>query len=281
MYDIAIIGDGPAGLSAGINCAARNKKAVIIGRGAEHSAIYKAKRVDNYPGMYNVSGKEMMEKFVRHTVDMGVEIKKGRVLQMFDMGGYFGINVENDIYEAKSVILATGAGKSNGILGEDKYLGKGVSYCATCDGMLYRGKNVVVIGEIPEAESDAGFLGEICSKVLYLPTYGEMEKILDNVEVLNGKPEEIIGEEFVKGIKINGEIIECEGVFIIKKSVPLNSLISGLEIDKGKVVVDEQCRTNIKGIYACGDVAGGYYQVAKAVGEGLVAGLNAAKYLNE
>ena len=108
-----------------------------------------------------------------------------------------------------------------------------------------------------------------------------MDNKSENLELIYGKPEVIIGEEFVNGIRINGKTVECDGVFIIKKSVPLNSLISGLEIDKGKVVVDKQCRTNIKGIYACGDLAGGYYQVAKALGEGLIAGLNASKYLIE
>lgn len=275
MYDIAIVGDGVAGLSAAVNGRARNKRVIIIGRGIEQSAIYKAEKVNNYIGMYGVSGKEMLESFFKHAEDMGAEFKQGRVQQIFNMGDSFALNVENDIIEARAVIIATGKSKAKSFEGEDRLVGKGVSYCATCDGMLYKNMPVVVIGEIKEAEEDARFLAEICSKVYYVSKYGAVD--IKNVEVISGKVEEIVGADTVSGVKINGEVINCSCVFIIKESIPLTTLISELELENGHIKINRNCETNIERVFACGDVTGGFYQVAKAVGEGLVAGLNASK----
>lgn len=282
MYDIAVIGAGPAGLSAAINALSRNKDVIVFGRNMETSWIYKAEKVNNYLGVYNVNGKEMLEKFYEHSKEMGVNIKNGRVLQIFSMDNYFSINLENEIFDSKAVILATGIEKGKKIQGEEEYLGKGVSYCATCDGMLYRKKDVVVVGEIKEAEEDANFLSEICRKVYYISYYGKPVNLNENIELLKGKVEKVKGNEVLTGITINNEEMECDGVFFIKKTIPISNIIYGLETtDQNVINVNRMCETNIKGLFAAGDCTGWPYQISKAVGEGLIAAQQASKYIDK
>ena len=192
-------------------------------------------------------------------------------------GEGFMINIGDDIIQAKSIILALGISRGKTIENEENMVGKGVSYCATCDGMLYRNKTVVVIGDSYEAESDVNFLSELCSKVYYLPLYKEEINVNASVEIISGKAEKVLGSDVVTGIMIDGKEINCDGIFFIKQSIPLKSLINGLEIKNGSVVVDCDMQTNIKGIFAAGDCTGKPYQISKAVGEGLIAGQNAVK----
>ena len=158
-----------------------------------------------------------------------------------------------------------------------EYLGKGVSYCATCDGMLYRGKTVVLIGQTQEAEEDLRFLSQLCQKVYYLPEYSGFENILENVTVIKGKALSIEGEEQVSGFVTDTQKYSCDGVFIIRQSVPLGALIYGLEINNGHIQVNQAMQTNLSGVFAAGDCVGLPYQVSKAVGEGLIAAQQAAK----
>lgn len=282
MYDIAVIGGGPAGLSAAINGLSRNKSVIVFGREMESSWIYKAEKVDNYLGLYNVNGKEMLEKFYQHSKDMGINIKNGRVLQILPMGDYFSINLENEIFNSKTVILATGIEKGKKIKGEEEYLGKGVSYCATCDGMLYRKKDVTVIGEIKEAEEDANFLSEICNKVYFVSYYGEPSDLNENIEILNGKVTEVKGNDIITSVIIDDKEINCDGIFFIKKSTPVSNIIYGLDVtEKNAIDVNRMCETNIKGVFAAGDCTGWPYQISKAVGEGLIAAQQASKYIDK
>lgn len=281
MYDIAIIGAGPAGLSAAINASARNKNAIVLGRDMKTSWIYSAEKVNNYLGMPDISGKQMIEGFYKHAESMGAIIKHGKVLQVLSMGDYFSINFDNDFIDAKTIILATGIEKGKKIIGEKEFLGKGVSYCATCDGMLYRKKDVAVIGYSKEAEEDAAFLSEICSSVTYIPKYKMDSNINDNINIMSCPTDEIIGSEFVEGIKCNDNIINCSGIFIIKEAAPADSLLFGLEMNNNSIAVNRLCETNIQGVFAAGDCTGAPYQVAKAVGEGLTAALQAVKFLNK
>lgn len=278
MYDIAVIGCGPAGLSAAINSAQRNKKAAVFGRGIEASLLYSAKEVDNYLGLPKVSGGDMLKKFYEHALEKGVEFLPFKVSQILPMGEYFAINTGKEFFEAKAVILATGIIKSKAIPGEEKLLGKGVSYCATCDGMLYRGKTVIVIGENKDAEEEAEFLSGICGKVYYIPLYSEALEIKgDNIEIVKAKITEVKGEEYVTGIITENGEISADGVFFIKESFSPASLVPGLETEKNVIKVDRKMETSIPGIYAAGDCTGEPYQVAKAVGEGLTAALSASK----
>lgn len=279
MIDVAIIGSGPAGLSAAINVRARNKNAVIFGRSIKDNLLYLSKDVDNYLGLPKISGAQMLEKFKEHALSKGAEFKEGRVFQIYYMDGIFSIDFENEFYEAKSVILATGRGFKNFIPGEEKLLGKGVSYCATCDGMLYRGKNVVLYGETAECEEDVKFLSGICQKVWFLPAYNTQAEFGENVEIIREKPIEVLGADAVSGLKTENSAINCDAVFFLRKNTPLSSLIFGLETENGHINVKSDMSTNIAGVFAAGDVLGEPYQVATAVGSGLIAALSAVRFI--
>ncbi|MDR2903464.1 MAG: NAD(P)/FAD-dependent oxidoreductase [Clostridiales bacterium] len=278
MIDIAIIGGGPAGLSAAINAAARNKKAVVLSRKKETAALYKAEKINNHLGLPGQTGAELMDLFLKHAREAGVEIRQGRTFQLMPMGSHFMINFDNDFMEAKAVILATGIEKGSKIKGEEEYLGKGVSYCATCDGMLYRGKDVVVIAETEEGEEDANFLSEICNKVYYVNTRGTQPALNKNIEILSASVSEVIGGDYVTAVDAGGQI-PVDGAFFIKAAPPLDSLIYGLETRDHGIVVDRAMATNIPGVFACGDVTGKPYQLSKAIGEGQIAGQSTVRYL--
>lgn len=280
MLDIAIIGAGPAGLSAAITGVIRNKKVKVFGNPPSTSYIYKAERVDNYLGMPGISGKEMMEKFITHANDIGVVIENKKVIEIFPMGEYYTLNVENEFIEAKTIILANGVAKTSSFEGEDKFLGKGVSYCATCDGPLYRGKAVAVIGDGAHAEEDANYLSEVTDKVYYIPLYKELKNLNSNIEVVSSRPRKIVGENFVTGIELVEGAVDVSGVFIIKESIPTTKLLAGLEIEEKAISVNRKMETNFKGVYAAGDCTGKPHQLAKAVGEGNMAVLQAVNYLS-
>ena len=281
MYDIGIIGSGPAALSAAVNARQRNKSVCVFGRSLDSSLLFAAEKVDNYLGMPDLSGEEMLNQFYAHAVKRGVEFKESRISQIMSMGDYFVINADNEFFEAKTLILAIGLNKSKGIAGEMEYLGKGVSYCATCDGMLYRNKKVVVVGENEEGDAEANFLADVCEKVVYLPLYQPVLNLKETVEILNGKPKAVIGEgSRVTGIEAGDERVECDGIFFAKNSTPPESLLFGLHTDGKNIMVDRSMATNLPGVFAAGDCTGAPFQIAKAVGEGLVAALSAAAYID-
>ena len=281
MYDIGIIGSGPAALSAAVNARQRNKSVCVFGKSLDSSLLFAAEKVDNYLGMPDFSGEEMLNQFYAHAVKRDVEFKESRISQIMSMGDYFVINADNEFFEAKTLILAIGLNKSRGIEGEMEYLGKGVSYCATCDGMLYRGKKVVVVGENEEGEAEANFLADVCEQVTYVPLYQPVLNLKENVTVLNGQPKAVLGEGIrVTSIEVDGENIECDGIFFAKNSTPPESLLFGLETDGKNIIVDRSMATNLPGVYAAGDCTGAPFQIAKAVGEGLVAALSAASYID-
>ena len=281
MYDIGIIGSGPAALSAAVNARQRNKSVCVFGRSLDSSLLFAAEKVDNYLGMPDLSGEEMLNQFYAHAVKRGVEFKESRISQIMSMGDYFVINADNEFFEAKTLILAIGLNKSKGIAGEMEYLGKGVSYCATCDGMLYRNKKVVVVGENEEGEAEANFLADVCEKVVYLHLYQPVLNLKETVEILNGKPKAVIGEgSRVTGIEAGDERVECDGIFFAKNSTPPESLLFGLHTDGKNIMVDRSMATNLPGVFAAGDCTGAPFQIAKAVGEGLVAALSAAAYID-
>ncbi len=282
MIDVAIIGAGPAGLSAAINVYSRNKTAVVFGNKIETSWLYTAEEVNNHLGMPHLSGKEMLEKFVEHAKGLGIEMKEGRVLQILNMGDYFAINFNNENYEAKTIVIATGVSKGKTVAGENDLLGKGVSYCATCDGMLYRGKDVVLIGETEEAEEDADFLAEICSKVYFVPRYKVKGILSHKLTVIDKKVASVLGGDFVEGVSFDDDSsVSCSGAFFIKEAVPIGSLIYGLSLNGNAIEVNRLCETNIAGVYAAGDCTGWPLQLSKAIGEGLVAAQQAVRYLNK
>lgn len=281
ILDVAIIGGGPAALSAALNCRQRNKTVCVFGRSLDSSLLFAAEKVDNYLGMPDIAGEEMLNRFYAHAVKNGVEFKECRIRQILSMGEHYMINANNEFFEAKTLILAVGLNKSIGIPGEAEFLGKGVSYCATCDGMLYRGKKVVVVGENEEGEAEADFLADICGEVTYIPLYQPILNLKEGIAVKEGKPKAVIGQDGkVSAIDLGEETLECDGIFFAKNTAPAESLLFGLETDGKNIVVNRKMETSLPGVYAAGDCTGAPYQIAKAVGEGLVAALSAAEEID-
>lgn len=281
MLDIAIIGSGPAALSAAVNARQRNKSVCVFGRSLDSSLLFAAEKVDNYLGLPDMSGEEMLNEFYAHAVKRGVEFRECRITQILSMGDSFMVNADNEFIQAKTLILAIGLSKSKGIAGEMDYLGKGVSYCATCDGMLYKNKKVVVVAENEEGEAEANFLADVCTEVDYVPLYQPVLNLKESVKVLEGKPKAVLGDETrVSALELENEKVECDGIFFAKNSTPPESLLFGLKTDGKNIIVDRSMATNLPGVYAAGDCTGAPFQIAKAVGEGLVAALSAASYID-
>lgn len=279
-YDIAIVGSGPAGLSAALNAKIRNKKFIIFGSKDLSSKITKAPKINNYLGFYGKNGVDVKEEFQKHLDNMGIEITEERVNNIYAMGEYFALMVNDKMYEATSVILATGIEYTKPLKGEEEFLGKGVGYCATCDAPLYKEKVVTIIGYNREAEEDANYVSELASKVYYVPMGRGNLDLNDTIEVVNDKPIEIQGESSVTKLVLNNREINTDGVFVMKDSMSPGQLVPGIKITDGHIEVDRLMKTNIPGCFAAGDCVGKPYQYIKAAGEGNIAALSAASYLD-
>lgn len=280
-YDIAIIGSGPAGLSAAINAKIRNKSIVVFGSKNLSSKIEKAPKVNNYLGFYEITGVDLKEQFQKHIDSMNIDITFERINTVYAMGEYFVLAVNEKMYEAKTVILATGIEYTRPLKGEEEFLGRGVGYCATCDAPLYKGKIVTIIGYNKEAEEEANYVSEIAEKIYYVPMYKANYNLKrGNIEIVNDRPLEIQGEDRVRRVMLkNGEIV-TDGVFVLKDSVAPNQLVPGLLVENQHIKVDLDMKTNIQGCFAAGDCTGKPYQYMRAAGQGQVAALNAVSYLD-
>lgn len=283
MYDIIIVGAGPAGISAGLYARRANKNVLIIYSG--ESNLEKAEKIDNYYGFVNgISGKDLYENGIRQAEKLGVEVKKEEVLNIEMTLDGFAVKTIDNVYESSVCIIATGNKKLRpNIKGIIELEGKGVSYCAICDGFFYRNKNVVVIGNGKYAVSEAKDLENIVQNVKILTDGKEMEADT-TFDVDTRKISQIIGEDRVEAIKFeDGDTIDVNGVFIALGEAGGSDFAKklGVILDKDSIKVDENMATNVKGLYSCGNSTGGLLQVSKAVYEGAVAGLSAVKYLNE
>ena len=276
-YDVAIVGGGPAGLSAAINVRARSKTVLVVGNDYRESPLYRAERVDNYLGLPGRSGAELLEQCRRHAEDMGVAFRRGRVLNIMQVGETYYLSVGNSVEEARAVVLATGVSRGKKFPGEEALLGRGVSYCATCDGMLYRNRPVVVVGLAPDAPEEANFLQSIGCRVTYV-SGKEPQGLRPEIPFVKATRLEVRGEQAVTGLLADGKEIACDGVFLLRHAIPPVDLLPGLGLENGYVAVDREMKTNLPGVFAAGDCTGIPLQMAKAVGEGLVAGQKAAEY---
>ena len=280
-YDIAIVGSGPAGLSAALNAKIRNKEFIIFGNKNLTNKLVKAPKINNYLGFFGLSGENIKERFQEHLKVMDIDITEERINSIYAMGDYFALMANEKIFEAKTVILATGVEYTRPIKGEEEFLGKGVGYCATCDAPLYRGKTVVIIGHNKEAEAETNYVSEIAGKIYYVLMYKGSYDLNDNVTLIEDKPEEVIGDLKVKKLVLNNSEIETDAVFILKDSISPGQLVPGLKIEEDHIAVDRLMKTNIKGCFAAGDCVGKPYQYIKSAGEGNIASLSAVKYLDE
>lgn len=279
-YDIAIIGSGPAGLSAAVNANIRNKTTILFGNPELSHKLVKAPKINNYLGFYDVTGLELKVSFQQHIDAMGIQLTNEKVNTVYAMGDYFVLQVNEKMYEATAVILATGMEFTRPLKGEAEFLGNGVGYCATCDAPLYKGKIVSIVAYNKEGEEEANFVSELAGKVYYIPMYKGEYKLNSNIHVVKDIPIEIIGGEKVEALKLNNTEIKTDGVFLLKDSVAPDQLVPGLLIEEGHIKVDRSMRTNIEGCFAAGDCAGKPYQYLKSAGEGQVAALSAVSYLD-
>lgn len=279
-YDIAIVGSGPAGISAALNAKIRNKSFVIFGNDELSNKLVKANEINNYLGFYGKSGKEIQQAFINHLRAMDIKITEEKINNIYAMGDYFALMVNDKTYEATSVILATGIQYGKLFPGEEKLLGKGVGYCATCDAPLYRNKVVTIIAYSKKEEEEANFIATLASKVYYVPMYKEFVNVHSSIEVVNDTPVEIIGEDKVEKLVLKNKEITTDGLFILRDSISPGQLVPGLKIVDNHVEVDRLMQTNLKGCFAAGDIVGRPYQYIKSAGEGNVAALSAVSYVD-
>lgn len=264
-YDTVIIGGGPAAASAALTLRARNKTVAVVSGGIDDIPLSRSARIANYPGAANLSGRELLEAMERQTAEAGAVMIRGRATSVVDMGSFFGVAVEADFCQGKTVILCTGVKAGDAFPGEKELLGRGVSYCVTCDGMLYRGKDVALLGFTSDAAAEAALLESMGCRVRLFTD----KKTAYAIE----------GEKRVAAVRAGDEVWPCEGVFILRRSTAPDSLLAGLAMEGPHIRVDREMGTSVGGVFAAGDCTGRPYQVAKAVGDGNIAALSAAKYL--
>ena len=279
-YDIAIVGSGPAGLSAAINAKIRNKNIIVFGTENLSNKLEKAPEINNYLGFYEISGEDLKNKFKDHIDSMGIEVNNNRITNIYAMGDYFALISGQNMFEATTVILATGVQYGKPIKGEEEYLGRGVGYCATCDAPLYKEKTVAIIGYNKEAEEEANYVSELASKVNYVAMYKDEYDLKDDIEVVVDRPLEILGDTKVNAVRFKDKEIESDGVFVLRDSISPGQLVPGLLMENGHIKVDRTMATNIPGCFAAGDCVGVPYQYIKSAGEGNIAALRAVKYLD-
>ena len=264
--DILVIGGGPAGLMAAIQARVRDKSVLVVTNEPTASPLCKAPAMDNYPGIPHVSGLALVGTMVEQARALGAQFRLGRALGVMPMGDSCLVSIGSDVEQAGAVILATGVARAAPVQGELELLGRGVSYCATCDGMFYRGKPVVVAGDAPDLAEEIDYLRGIGCLV----TQARLPGLT------------ILGEDKVTGVRTaRGEEIPCEGAFLLRATLAPGQIAPGLELEEGHIKVDRHMATSLPGVFAAGDCTGQPLQLAKAVGEGQMAAHSAIQYLQQ
>ena len=257
MYDVAIIGTGPAGLSAALTLKLHNKEIVWFGSKELSEKIEKSEKIANYPGVPMTTGKDLNAAFMKQAEDMGIEITDKTVTLISRTGDYYMVLANNEVHEAKTVLFAAGVVLAKGFEQEDEYVGRGVSYCATCDGFLYKGKEVAVYCSSPKLEEDVRYLEEVAGKVYVFRTYKTEKPDSENTVVLEKPIKKINGALKVNGIELkDGSEIAVDGVFCLRSAIAPTTLLPGLEMDGPHIAVNRQQETNFPGCFAAGDCTG-------------------------
>ena len=281
-YDSIVIGAGPAGISASIYIKRANKNVLVLYSGT--SELEKAEKIDNYYGFANgISGKKLYENGIIQAKNLGIDVEEKEVVDIeFLKNSNFIVKTTNENFESKTIVIATGNKKIKpNIKGINKFDGKGISYCAICDGFFYKGKDVAVIGDGNFAISEAKDLEGVAESIKIL-TNGRDVRLENEFELDTRKIKEIGGEEKVEFVEFeDGEKINVNGVFIAQGVAGGINFAKKLGIftEEDNIIVNENMETNIRGIFASGNLTGGLLQVNKAVYEGAKAGLQVVKYL--
>lgn len=267
MFDCAVVGSGVAGISAALTLKANGKSFVLLGSPDLSAKIGRAECIRNYPGLSSVSGQAFCQALKEQLKEMDIPVTDERVTGVYALKDKFSLLTESGAaFESKTVILTTGVEAVKQIPGEAEFIGRGVSYCATCDGAFYRGKRVAVIGLSADAPEEAEYLSSIGCEVEYF-------------DAKRAKRYEIKGGERVEALVADGVEYPAECVFILRSGLAPDSLLPGLGLENGHIKVGPDMSTNIPGVFAAGDCTGAPYQVAKAAGEGNIAALSASKYI--
>jgi thioredoxin reductase (NADPH) len=288
VHDVAVVGAGPAGVSAAINVRNRGRGVVLLAGRAPFGRINGPHEIANYAGFPVTTGDDLVAAF-RHHLDAFdvpvVEDKATRIVRDGDGsdGDGFVLFGAGEVYRARAVVLATGVDLDPSVEGEDELLGQGVSYCVTCDGRLFAGRSIAFISYGAPGEEEATELADAFgARVSYLPQYAGEYRLGAGVELRTGAEPRRLGRAD-DGVHIElaqGELV-ADAVFIYREAVAPRALLDGLESDGPHLVVDQSMRTSVPGVFAAGDCTGGPYQVAKAVGQGQVAALSAVRLLRE
>jgi len=299
MVDTIIIGAGPAGLTASIYALRYGLKAIIFDSGFYGGQVSTTSEVENYPAIKKISGIDFSNRIYEQAVDLGANIKFENVNSVCFKNKIKSVTTDNGKYEALTIIIANGAKRK--LLeceGEKKFTGKGVSYCATCDGAFYKNKSVVIIGGGNTALEDALFLSNICNNVYIVhrrDTFRAEKYLVQSIKtksnikiIYNSEIKKIYGNETVSSVSLKNnvsgaiEILEVDGVFISIGFEPNNKIFNDIILDdKGYIKADESCKTNIEGVYVAGDSRTKMLrQIVTAVSDGAVAAFNVANYIN-
>ncbi|MDD1743827.1 MAG: FAD-dependent oxidoreductase [Methanomassiliicoccales archaeon] len=287
--DVAIIGAGPAGLQAAIHSARRKVRTVVIGR-PEQGALFKAE-IENYLGIPKISGQEMVKIGLEQAKKAGAMVHEEDVMKAEKVGDLFVLETDHDRkITAKSIILAPGISRTKlNVEGEKEFLGRGVSYCAACDANFFKGKKVAVVGNDSMAAVSTVLMTNFASDVYWVTKEPKvapplMEKVnATKAKVLKGGwPKKVHGEQKVNKLELaDGQMLEVDGVFIelgARGSADLAMELGILPDPSGRINVNGKMETEVPGVFAAGDVTGRPWQLARAVGQGCIAGTNAAKF---
>lgn len=291
MYDIIIIGAGPAGLTAAIYGARANKKVLVLEALNYGGAIINTPNIENYPVEESISGFDFATKLYNQVINLGVEVKFEKVININKNE----VETNKSKYNTKTTIIATGLNNRKLLLpNEDKLLGKGISYCATCDGAFFKEKDVAVVGGGNTALEDALYLSNICNKVYLIHRRNSfradditVEKVLDkkNIEVLyDTVVTKINGIDHIESIELNNDkIITIDGLFIAIGKVPNIDFINNIDLtEDGFIKADELCHTSIENIFVAGDIRNkNLRQLVTATSDGAIAATEAIKYINK
>ena len=301
MYDIIVVGAGPAGLTAAIYARRADKSVLVLERGTFGGQITFSPRIENYPGFNEISGNELAEKLMEQAMNLGAEIEMTEVIGVDNSGSFFTVRSEDGDYMAKSVIIATGSKHRHLELDrEEEFIGNGISFCAVCDGAFYANKTVAMIGGGNSALVEAVMLSDIVSKLYivqnldFLTGEEKLQSILrskKNVEIICGT----VVDAYLGGDELNGLIIknvnsgdktrlDVDGVFLAIGQVPENEIFKNLVdlTDRGYVDADERCLTKTEGLFVAGDCRSKFIrQISTATSDGAVAALAACRYIDD
>ena len=287
MVDCIIVGSGVAGISAALTLQANRKSFMLFGSKSLSEKIEKAEKIHNYPGLSDVSGQVFVETLQAQLAAAEIEVKEEKVAGVYALKDGFTILTQGgQQYQSRTVLLACGVESIKQIEGEEDFVGRGVSYCATCDGFLYKGKTIAVVCTTKRLEHEIGYLADFAEKVYLIPMYKNVEIQRENITVIRKMPTKIEGKMRVESVAFASSpaedipaVLPVNGVFMLRESVSPAILMGGLQTENGHVVVRRDMSTNLVGCFAAGDCTGRPYQYAKAVGEGNVAAHSISEFL--